>query len=365
MKDIYSQKEFMGRLEAERSLADRGNHEFSIIIFNLKKAMHHKDFFSSLGRAFKKSLRKTDEVGWFDENHIGVILPETSAAGATRPADDVCSQVFPNKQKPAYSVFTYPVNWFKDELTADQQSNREAMLSPCRTPKQVGSVGLTKKIQQLTHNGIPLWKKIMDMVCALAGLILISPLLFLIALYIKLVSPGPIFFKQERVGYMGQRFTCLKFRTMFVDAQPTVHQQHLHELVKKDRPLAKLDDCDLRIIPLGRFMRKTGIDELPQLINVIRGEMSLVGPRPCIPYEAKQFLTWQCKRFETLPGLTGLWQVNGKNRTTFNEMMRYDVSYVKKRSAWLDFQILFKTPAAIIAQFTDESPKIKDIEFIS
>jgi lipopolysaccharide/colanic/teichoic acid biosynthesis glycosyltransferase len=122
----------------------------------------------------------------------------------------------------------------------------------------------------------------------------------------------------------------------------------------------KLDEGDNRIIPLGKLLRKTGLDELPQLFNVILGQMSLIGPRPCIPYEADQYLTWQRKRFDAMPGLTGLWQVSGKNRTTFNEMMRYDISYSNKTSPWLDFKILMKTPPAILEQIRGKKKKLKN-----
>jgi lipopolysaccharide/colanic/teichoic acid biosynthesis glycosyltransferase len=174
--------------------------------------------------------------------------------------------------------------------------------------------------------------------------------MLLIAMLIKMVSPGPVLFKQKRVGYMGKTFFCWKFRTMGLGASTSLHQNYLSKLMNNEIPMAKLDDADKRIIPFGKFMRKSGLDELPQLFNVLCGEMSLIGPRPCIPYESRQFLNWQHKRFDAVPGITGLWQVNGKNMTTFNEMMRYDISYTKKKSLWLDIKILFKTLPVIIHQ---------------
>lgn len=175
-------------------------------------------------------------------------------------------------------------------------------------------------------------------------------LMLSVALSIKLLSPGPIFFRQERVGYRRQRFTCLKFRTMKVGADATPHQEHLQQLVQSDGPMRKLDEADPRLIPLGRFLRATGLDELPQLINVLRGEMSLVGPRPCMPYELQNYRPWQYARFEALPGLTGLWQVSGKNSTTFTEMINLDICYAKNRSLWLDVKIMAATIFTLVSQ---------------
>ncbi len=159
------------------------------------------------------------------------------------------------------------------------------------------------------------------MVC----IVLAAPLLLLIglvlALAIRLVSPGPVLFVQERVGFRGKLFRCLKFRTMGVNADTGVHQGYCQNLMASDRPMTKLDGADKRLIPGGRILRCLGLDELPQIINVLRGEMSLVGPRPCLPYEYEHYQPRHRRRFGTLPGLTGLWQVNGKNRTTFEEMI--------------------------------------------
>ena len=201
---------------------------------------------------------------------------------------------------------------------------------------------------------IPFWKRAIDVVGSLVAMILLSPLALLVALLIKIVSPGPLFFRQERVGYLGRRFTLWKFRTMHVNADTTVHQKHLRELMASGKEMTKLDNGkDQRIIPFGSILRATGIDELPQLVNVLLGEMSLVGPRPCLPYEADEFLPWQMRRFDAVPGLTGLWQVSGKNRTTFREMMALDVRYAKKPALPLDVMIFLKTVPAIVRQVVD------------
>ena len=201
---------------------------------------------------------------------------------------------------------------------------------------------------------VPLWKRALDIACILAAMPLLLPVGFFIALVIKIVSPGPVLFKQERVGHRGRRFMCLKFRTMRLNADTGVHQGHLVNLMKSDRPMVKLDLAgDPRLIPCGLILRSLGLDELPQLLNVLRGEMSLVGPRPCIPYEYEHYLPRYRQRCETLPGLTGLWQVNGKNRTTFEQMMELDLRYVEQKSLLLDLKIMAMTIPAIVMQVCD------------
>src|SRR5260370_16181460 len=184
---------------------------------------------------------------------------------------------------------------------------------------------------------IPRWKRTLDIACVLLAAPFVIPLALLIALGIKLVSRGPILFKQQRIGYLGRRFPCLKFRTMVVDADTGIHAGHLNRLMSANCPMTKLDAAgDPRLIPGGRLLRSLGLDELPQLINVLRGEMSLVGPRPCLPYEYELYLPRHRQRCETLPGLTGLWQVSGKNETTFEEMIDLDIEYGEKQSLPLD-----------------------------
>lgn len=204
-------------------------------------------------------------------------------------------------------------------------------------------------------NGIPTWKRMLD----LTAILVCSPLIILIggvvALVIKLGSPGPVLFRQQRVGYKGRQFTCLKFRSMQVGAETKSHQGHAVQLIKSESPLTKLDAAnDPRVIPFGSILRVTGLDELPQMVNVLRGEMSLVGPRPCIPYEYEMYETRQRRRFDAAPGLTGLWQVSGKNRTTFDQMINLDIEYSKRASLWLDIKIMIKTIPALISQYRDQ-----------
>jgi lipopolysaccharide/colanic/teichoic acid biosynthesis glycosyltransferase len=198
------------------------------------------------------------------------------------------------------------------------------------------------------HNS-PAWKRAMDVGFILVATPVVVPLMAVIAFYIKLVSKGAVLFKQERVGFKGQSFTCYKFRSMKPNADVRGHKDHATHLIRRsDLPMIKLDATgDSRLIPFGALLRASGLDELPQLWNVLRGEMSLVGPRPCVRYEYDQYLEWQKLRFDVAPGLTGLWQVSGKNMTTFNEMIKLDIEYGKRRSLWLDLTIISKTIPAL------------------
>ncbi len=198
---------------------------------------------------------------------------------------------------------------------------------------------------------VPVWKRTLD----ISFIVFMSPfwlpVMLLLTLAVRLSSAGPIFYRQERVGYAGRRFMIYKFRSMKVDAETNVHEAHLERLMRDSVPMAKLDgEGDPRILPWGRILRATGLDELPQIFNVLRGEMSLVGPRPCTVHEFARYAKWQRERVNALPGLTGYWQVNGKNKTTFNEMIEMDLFYAKNLSLGLDLKIVLQTIPALLDQ---------------
>jgi exopolysaccharide biosynthesis polyprenyl glycosylphosphotransferase len=202
-----------------------------------------------------------------------------------------------------------------------------------------------------------LTKRALDVLGSLALLTLTLPLFLVIAALIKLKSPGPVFYRQTRIGRYAKPFTMLKFRTMFVNSDNAIHQQYVSWFISssgKQEPQAgdtvfKLSN-DPRVTPIGRILRATSLDELPQFLNVLRGEMSLVGPRPPLPYELEQYKPWHCRRvLEAKPGITGLWQVTGRSRTTFDDMVRLDLRYVKTWSLWTDIKILLATPRAVIS----------------
>ena len=205
---------------------------------------------------------------------------------------------------------------------------------------------------------VPFWKRVLDPMIIVLALPVIVPVVLLIALYIKLTSRGSVLFRQERIGYYGQPFVIFKFRTMHVNAPTNGHEQYLKELMNSAQPMTKMDSKgDSRLIRGGGFLRATGLDELPQLINVLRGEMSLVGPRPCTAYEYQQYSPWHSRRLEALPGLTGLWQVSGKNKLSFEQMIQLDIHYAEHSSVWLDLQIMLRTFPVLFAQVAERLAK--------
>jgi exopolysaccharide production protein ExoY len=234
-----------------------------------------------------------------------------------------------------------------------QQVCRSILRVLTTTPPGAG--GVSEPQAEVEPTPLPFWKRPLDIgVVLLAAPAALAIFLFF-WVYLKLVSPGPVFFKQERVGRGGRKFLCFKFRTMRADNNVGVHRDHLADLMKSNRPMQKLDSVgDQRILPLGRLVRATGVDELPQLINVWWGEMSVVGPRPCTPYEFDLYEPWHKERCAALPGLTGLWQVSGKNRTTFEEMILLDIKYARHPSLWQDLKIIAKTIPALLGQVQDQ-----------
>jgi exopolysaccharide production protein ExoY len=203
---------------------------------------------------------------------------------------------------------------------------------------------------------VPGWKTGLDITCILLLLPLWLPLMILLMLVTRIASPGPIFYRQKRVGLGGRHFFIWKFRTMKLSAETQTHEHYFENLMRVDRPMTKLDAYgDPRLAPFGRVLRASGLDELPQIFNVLRGEMSLVGPRPCTPNEFAHYEPWQRPRVNCLPGLTGYWQVNGKNKTTFREMITMDLFYLKNMSILLDLKIMLKTGSAIAGQLTESS----------
>jgi lipopolysaccharide/colanic/teichoic acid biosynthesis glycosyltransferase len=200
------------------------------------------------------------------------------------------------------------------------------------------------------------WKRLLDIVGSLFGILLCLPCFLIIPVLIKLTSKGPVLFKQRRIGQFGREFNFLKFRSMFINNDPQIHQEYVRRLI--DRELPKEDKSrgvfkivnDPRVTPVGRFLRKTSLDEIPQFLNVLKGDMSLVGPRPPIPYEFVHYRYWHRRRvIEVRPGITGLWQVTGRSKTTFDEMVRLDIQYIRRQSIWLDLKIIFRTPLVLIS----------------
>jgi lipopolysaccharide/colanic/teichoic acid biosynthesis glycosyltransferase len=213
------------------------------------------------------------------------------------------------------------------------------------------SIDIGRGVPLTSGRSVPVWKSGLDVVCILLFAPLWLPLMLLLMVVTRVASPGPVFYRQWRVGLGGKHFLIWKFRTMKVSAETQTHERYFEELIRKNCAMTKLDaNGDPRLAPFGRILRASGLDELPQIFNVLSGEMSLVGPRPCLPNEFANYEPWQRKRVNALPGLTGLWQVSGKNKTTFNDMIRMDLTYANSMSLFLDVKIMFKTAGAIVRE---------------
>jgi lipopolysaccharide/colanic/teichoic acid biosynthesis glycosyltransferase len=212
----------------------------------------------------------------------------------------------------------------------------------------------------LSVHRVPGWKSSLDIICILLLLPIWLPLMILLMLVTRIASPGPLFYRQKRVGLGGRHFFIWKFRTMKLTAETQTHEHYFQALMRADCPMTKLDtQGDPRLAPFGRILRASGLDELPQIFNVLCGEMSLVGPRPCLPNEFAHYEPWQRERVNGLPGLTGYWQVNGKNKTTFNEMIAMDLFYLKNMSILLDLKIMLKTCGVIAEQLFESRPAVQ------
>lgn len=375
---VHSIGQFRVLIEHERRRSDRTGDRFSVVVFSVENPDEDLRSLCLLPDLLVQSVRSTDEVGWFDKNQIGVLLLDTPPAGALKFLEKLLQRAPASWKPPTNQIYVYPSEELSRRPEESSQSQfldmgekmdslgvsktgvrrKSALREPVRDTDD--RVERTKEAQDVPVSGlephlgirIPLWKRIFDISVALAGLIFLSPLMVLVAVLIKTVSPGPVFYKQERIGYLGKPFTLLKFRTMHPETESSVHEDYVRTLINRDVPMKKLDR-HREIIPFGKFLRSSGIDELPQLINVVCGEMSLVGPRPCLPVEFEGYLHWHKRRFYTLPGITGLWQVKGKHSLTFMQMIRYDITYEQQRSFWLDLKIIIGTFPTIYRLATD------------
>ncbi len=350
---ILPQEFFIRMLSRERRRTERSRRRFVLMLLestNLLKSGSDAKAFEQVLYALSKSTRETDIMGWYEEGSvIGIIFTEIGDADGRAVADALLSKV-PNAlcstvgieqiNKISVSFHLFP----EESENHDSAGPADRVLYPDLLPARRPT-----KISRLA-------KRSLDVLASLVGMALLSPVFLVISGLIRLTSAGPAFFRQVRVGQGGKRFTFLKFRSMYSQCDPTIHRDYVKSFIAGARGAAadggqpnmfKLTD-DPRITPLGRFLRRSSLDELPQLLNVLRGEMSLVGPRPPVPYEFESYDIWHKRRLMGVkPGLTGLWQVEGRSRVGFDEMVRMDLQYVTSWSLWLDFQILLKTPRAV------------------
>lgn len=346
LQGIYSSRQLQDLILYEKSRSDRRDTTVSLVVFDVSTLKRHQreDLIHELLRA----VRTTDHIGWFGHDAVAVVLPSTTRDGAKVFLEHTQELAWPACVP--VSLYSYPDRWIENAEDGNGASAGS-------TPGADGNNGNRRNAEIVTWalrvdfvRDVPGWKRALDIGGASLGLIVLSPLLILTAIVIKIVSPGPVFFRQTRVGLAQKPFSVLKFRTMHHNNAVTSHADYTRGLIGSEKPMNKLDAADPRIIFGGRVLRALAIDELPQLINVLKGEMSLVGPRPCLPYEAEEYHRWHTHRFSVLPGLSGLWQVSGKNNLTFAQMIRLDVEYEKRLSFWLDVQIILRTPLTIVDQ---------------
>jgi exopolysaccharide biosynthesis polyprenyl glycosylphosphotransferase len=340
----------------ERKRAERSSRCFLLMLVQVEtvlKTSKNERTLSEIASALSGTTRETDIAGWYREDAIlGVIFTELGNTGNWEAMQDstrakviasLRAKLSLEQVDGIYISFhLFPEKW--DKGSRGRLAN--AKLYPDLFERD--EVGKFSRIV----------KRSMDIVGSITALILCSPVLVVIALAIKLTSKGPILFKQERVGRYGSRFTFLKFRSMKCQNDPKIHQEYVRRFIAGEVNPARAGDNqnavykiqdDPRITCLGKFLRKTSLDELPQFINVLKGEMSLVGPRPPIPYELETYQIWHRRRLlEAKPGITGLWQVNGRSRLKFDDMVRLDLQYAKTWSLWLDIKILLQTPRAVV-----------------
>ncbi|NIR51881.1 sugar transferase [candidate division KSB1 bacterium] len=363
---LLSVEKMRHKILQEQARADRNGHAFSLVAFAGADLSHDVQYLEQLTQALVRRKRLTDEVGWLRNGQIVILLPDTPAEGARKVVEYVNKTWDKRYSEPEWTVYVYPLqkNEHDDRKVKKLNgtvfnnaggggpSKNSTRVSKAKTEARTrqstyafrNSQNNVKSVDALVARQMPFWKRSMDVIGALLCLFVLSPIVLVIGMVIKMVSNGPVFFKQDRVGYMGRHFKFWKFRTMNSGANDIIHSEYLQKLIESDRPMVKLDThADPRVYPFGQVLRQTYLDELPQLFNVLRGDMSLVGPRPCLPYEAEKYRQWQNRRFAAVPGLTGLWQVSGKNNTTFKEMIRLDIRYERKCSFWFDLKIMLKT----------------------
>ncbi len=345
---------FRSVLIGERKRSDRSNQSVVLLLLDMDDGLGAESslIWEAAIEALAAATRETDVLGWFEWRAvIGLIVPKIRASDLANVCEGLDTRV---RRKLA------------DRLGAEAVAKLSIRLHVYPEPMIGGEEGpggvdplfypeLRSRWEQRTiYDAI---KRALDVIGSLTLLVMLSPLLMLIAALVKLGSPGPVLFRQVRIGQMMKPFTMLKFRTMYLNADHKVHHEFVSGFIKASGQVHEPGKTgifkltkDPRVTPVGRLLRKTSLDELPQLWNVLRGDMSLVGPRPPLPYELEQYEPWHRRRvLEAKPGITGLWQVAGRSRTTFDEMVRLDLRYARTRSLWTDIKILLATPAAVIS----------------
>lgn len=352
---VASEESLQRSISLERKRTERSQRSFLLVLLDLELMLREpgsKQALKQILGVLSTSIRETDVTGWYKKDAIlGVMFTEVATESRAAVVGTILSRVngllystlsFYEFNQITISHYIFPEDW------------------DCDVPQRPSSPSLYPDLEKRDH-GSKLYlaaKRAIDLAGSGLGLLLLAPVFAAIALAIKVTSKGPILFRQRRVGQFGKPFMFLKFRSMYLNNDPSIHREYVRQLIsgKAERQASNGQEAgvykltkDPRVTRIGALLRRTSMDELPQLVNVLRGEMSLVGPRPAIPYEVEAYQIWHRRRvLDAKPGITGLWQVSGRSRVGFDEMVRLDVRYAAKRSFWLDLKILLMTPRAVI-----------------
>jgi lipopolysaccharide/colanic/teichoic acid biosynthesis glycosyltransferase len=351
---IHTEDQFNEMLTLERKRSERSKKPFILMLLEMKNLPLNgggRKLTDTVTSTLISSTREIDVTGWYKySNTLGVLFTELGEGAVDhareRILDRVYNELCRSLSREQLQCLTITFHVYPEDLEESSSTCRsDLMLYPdLIVEHRSKTIGFS-------------FKRVFDIVGSLSGLVLLSPLFIVVSALIKLTSKGPVFYKQTRVGQFGREFLFLKFRSMVADNDPTIHKQYIKNLIslgnddaeKGNNGVYKIKD-DPRVTSIGKFIRKTSIDELPQLLNVLKGEMSLVGPRPPIPYELEYYQLWHKRRIlEMKPGITGLWQVFGRSQTTFDEMVRLDLRYTKEWSLWLDINLLLRTPWVVLS----------------
>jgi len=352
--ELVPEEVFTRMIALERKRAERSKKMLVLMLLETGHSLtanESRGLLTQLEEVMTSATRETDIAGWYERDFVlGVLFTEIAGdrntilnAIRTRVNDALCSSLNARQfSKVKLSFQLFPEEWNDDGYTYPTNS------------------GLHRDLFQREERrkGPRMVKRAMDIAGSMLALVLGAPVFLVIALLVKLTSKGPVFFRQQRVGQYGVPFTFLKFRSMFQNNDASIHREYVRKLISgqaermsgngSKEGVFKLTH-DPRITSIGRFLRRTSLDELPQFLNVLMGEMSLVGPRPALPYEVEAYDVWHRRRMlEAKPGITGLWQVHGRSRVKFDEMVRLDLRYAKNWSPWLDLKILLRTPRVIL-----------------
>jgi lipopolysaccharide/colanic/teichoic acid biosynthesis glycosyltransferase len=359
IKDLHTRLDIDAILHRECSRCERNGQEFSLVIISATENGARKHL-HRVGRLLCRRARATDEIGWFDTQRLCVVLPDTSGDGAMafvrhfieaanhRGLSPLCNllsyrgQTHSDNEKMSVAQFSKGIEEAGEDLGPDARFGKTRAAR--NSALQLHSAG---DVAGLLVRPLPAWKRLIDITVGCIGLTLAMPVMVAVALAIKASGPGPILFKQKRSGLGGKPFTIYKFRTMIVDAEAKKAQ--LRHKSEQDGPAFKIKH-DPRITRVGRILRETSLDEIPQLINVLKGDMSLVGPRPLPVEESNLCATWHRRRLDVTPGLTCIWQIHGRSSVTFAEWIRMDRRYIRALSIWQDIKLILLTVPSVLAR---------------